>query len=348
MIESPRNPRTMLHSPRFPQSAGLISISIIQAKLHVNLAIIGSMKTICRVSYLSHSFSTAPATGLIPQWDRTHNFIEPGVTVLYLSLIHRSFLISERVVGHCTIQYKEVIQGHLKDWWNLVNDLGEVVGCLLLAFEITGKVLGTPISSISTNQSMDFRENFCKKNQERTPGVGHLSSRVLGSEDLDNDTFQLKTLKTHFEKTDKENEKLEKSMLEAIQQRDRLMKKEAYIAASRGILTKEKKEIENEKRRLNNLRNQINKEYVSLKKEKLKIQVHSKLIRCTSKKLTSDGERVSKVIQFISQKTHEENVKSTFDEYKGIEIHLDLHRTEEESMEHSVPTQRVCSVDSST
>lgn len=305
------------------------------------------MKTICRVSYLSHSFSTASAAGLTPQWDTTHNFLEPGVTALCLSLIYKSFLVSERTVGHCTIQYKEVVQGHLKDWWNLVNDMGEVVGCLLLAFEITGKVLDTPISSISTNQSVDYRENFCKKNQERIPGVGPLSPRdlMLDLEDGDNGEFQLKKLKNLFEKTDKENEKLEKSMLEVIQQRDRLVKKEDHVAASRGIIAKEKNEIEIEKRRLNNLKNQINKEYVSLKMEKLKIQVHSKLIRCTSKKLTNDGERINKFIHFIKQKTHEENAKWTFDEYRDIKMHIDLYRTEGENTKYSVISERVCPVE---
>ena len=70
-----------------------------------------------------------------------------------LHLMSKSFLLSDNELGSCVAKYSEIARGMVKNWWTLRASNGEVVGSVLLVFEVGGRIEPSGSGLATTRES---------------------------------------------------------------------------------------------------------------------------------------------------------------------------------------------------
>lgn len=289
---------------------GELGIKVIEARLNVNVARMGTMSPYIKIMFGKELWKTDYSTGMHPKWNEYHSFSFTCQT-MELAVFDKGFILGDTEIGRCTIHLIDVIQGHSTEWWSLVSSKLEITGGVLLSFEFHDSDSSFTHSS---NSSWDLRSHHYAESSPIFPRAKKLNSVQLSNLtpeinrvqrfhtepdeankleqvkfDLIEEDERLKTQETKvrlfFEKLKQENDKLSAEKKEVSRDTEVLRKKEESILLERAELENEKLMIEQGREEIEKFKETLSLSYSMLKMEKLRIRAQKRLLERNKKKV---------------------------------------------------------------
>lgn len=280
------------------------SLQLHEGRLSTNVAKLGQMYPFVKIFFANEVWKSDSSHqgGLHPKWNQFNQFASSTQKTLELVVFDKSFFFGETEIGRCTIHLNDVVQGHLTEWWDIMNLSGEISGAVLLTFEFPSPEPGFQHSS---NNSWDFKmhhhvesspivSRITSKHQKtlthRTPDVKimHCNTEPDDGYDLEQlrnelieENLRLKnqeiTVKKVFSKLKDESIILKVEKIELKKANEALQSREETILQEKKEIINEKLGIDKEKEEIQKMKESLNLEYFKLKQEKLKIKAHKRL-----------------------------------------------------------------------
>ncbi|CAG9314891.1 unnamed protein product [Blepharisma stoltei] len=318
-----------IHSERACKKFISLCVKIVEARININVATLGSMKLYCKINSDQIEWKTHSLSGSNPKWNATYEFRIKESSSLKVVVHHKEMIFGEKEVGSCDINVKEVSQGRFSNWWSLQNLKGDTIGSIMLKFEgeidrrYTDSSMFGVVSTHSTNNSVDIKEEFSKKNdfnklsnkslrndtklklprsdQRRSETEEREREDSLEISDsrrkLDQETrikIKEEKVKECLYRINKQAQNLvnEKNEIQILKQN--LSKREDFLAQEKLRVSKERNYINEERKKLEAFKEQLNVNYAQLKQDKYKAQAHMKLLEATKNRLNKTSLQITK------------------------------------------------------
>ena len=255
--------------------------------------------------------------GLRPQWNSYHIFEYTSCPEIELTFYDRNLFFSDVEIGTCKLTITEISQNHLTDWWCVSNSSKQMVGSVLITFELPHEESNL-ITTHSSHNSLEFREEFLKQSaeielekeslhaqwasyrREKSRNKSGIQDECIDKMkiDLSRENERLKekesNLKVLFEQAKKEGSKLKKAKAELKRNRENLKRREQSLLIEEQAVLQEKARLNKEKEEIQAMKSQLSHDSAKLKQERQKLMTEKREIESLSKELGNASKKIAK------------------------------------------------------
>jgi len=285
-----------------------------------------------------------------PRWNSYHQFDYFPSSTVDFTFYDKGLLFSDAEIGTCRLNMSDISQGHLTEWWSILNSSNTLVGTVLVTFEIPQEESNL-LTTHSSHNSLEIREEFakfsseielekeslhaqwanCRKEKVRNKsGIQEESVDKLRV-DLSRENERLRekesNLKGLFEQAKKESNKLKKAKAELKRSRENLKRREQSLQIEELAILQEKQKLMKEKEEIQAMKSQLSHDSAKLKQERQKLSNEKREIESFGKELGQASRRIvkEKVLlkksslstKSIQELIDEESLKLVFEEFDG-------------------------------
>lgn len=354
-----------------------LGIRLVEGSLTVSTSKFGSMSIYSKVQYGDQVWKSpiSSRTGMKPKWNAYHLFEICPSTTIEIALYDKGLLFSDAEVGRCKLQISEISQGHQTEWWSVSNANSQVVGSVLVTFDLPHEDSAL-LTTHSSHNSIEIRDEYFKQlaeielekeclhsqwtNYKREKGKNKSGLHEESMEKLrtelaqENNRLREKetSLKVLFEQAKKENAKLKKAKAELKRCRENLKRREQSLQMEEAAIQQEKMKLTKEREEIQAIKSQLHHDSAKLKQERQKLTSEKREIENISKELGQTSKKIArekillKKSSFATRQSQDliedESLKIVYEDSEGKLEDKALKIEEERFVKSALGTKRDC------
>ena len=294
-----------------------IGVRLVEGILNVNTSKIGSMNTYAKIQYGDQIWKSplSSRSGMKPKWNVYHLFDICNSNNIEVTIYDKGVWFGDAEVGKCKLQISEISQRHLTEWWSISNANNQVVGTILLTFDLPHDE-SILLTTHSSHNSIEIRDEYFKqladleldkeslhvqwtnyrREKSRNKNGPHEESMEKLRTELSQENNRLKekesNLKNLFEQAKKESAKLKKAKAELKRCRENLKRREQSLQMEEVAIQQEKNKLSKEKEEITTIKSQLNHDLAKLKQERQKLVSDKREIENISKEIGSTSKKI--------------------------------------------------------
>jgi hypothetical protein len=294
-----------------------LGVRLLEGAFSITTSKFSSMSVYVKVQYGDQIWKSSPSIrqGQRPQWNLFHSFDFCSASEIDFTFYDKG-IFSDTELGSIKPTISEISQNHQTEWWSILNSSKQLVGSVLVTFELPQDE--NLITTHSTHNSLEFRDEFLKQSaeielekeslhaqwasyrREKSRNKSGLQDECIDKLKLDlsreNERLKEKesNLKVLFEQAKKEGAKLKKAKAELKRSRENLKRREQSLQIEEQAILHEKVKLGKERDEIQAMKSQLSHDSAKLKQERQKLLTEKREIENLSKELGQASRKITK------------------------------------------------------